>query len=266
MKAIASIIAFAVAAYAEDSQAVKNKIASLPTDTCWALLVEPESVSTTVSTSSAPTLITLGGGFVGNYMPGWIDQSTINSKFFDFPESQLGNAAYIPPWNIAPNSFLRLFCADSVGKKCDIYINLYKCSGCEVGLNEDFSNYLVTNGWTPSQCGPKFISDAGEESHKFMTYRKQISAWDIERVEFNSNVKLMFLTMEPVGVDCSDFPINKCETSGFKQCKVIKGECVDDWCPKTFQGPSQNGGGGGCLPPCGRGGCNNCALKEAAFQ
>ena len=36
---------------------------------------------------------------------------------------------------------------------CDIYINIYKCAGCEAGLNADFRDYLVTEGWTPSRRG-----------------------------------------------------------------------------------------------------------------
>ena len=267
---VASVFVAAHAQPQQDSPAVQHIVEDkMKGGVSFAMLFGPAPTISTATVSAAPVVLPVGGGFVGNHMPGWIDTATTGSRFFDVPESQLGNAAYIPTWNIAANSFMKMWCTnDPAVQKCDVYVNVYKCSGCEVGLNEDFSNYLVTNGWTPSQCGPKFISDAGEESHKFMTYRKQLANNEQERIDIDSNVKLMFVSMSADGVNCSDHPVDKCEHPDRKQCKVLKGECVDDWCPKTFQGPSQNGGGGGagCIPPCGRGGCHNCALKEAAFQ
>ena len=244
----------------QDSPAVQNILEDkMKQGESFTAFFAPQSASSTATvSSSSAVLLSVGGGFVGNHMPGWIDPETDGSRFFDFPESQLGNAAYIPTWNIAANSFLRMWCTnDPKVQKCDVYVNLYKCNGCEAGLNSDFSDYLITNGWTPSQCGPKFISDAGEETHKFRTFRKQLANNQLERIEVDSNVKLMFVTMSADGVNCSDFPLDKCENPSRKQCKVINGECVDNWCPKTFQGP--------CFPPCG-GGCHNCALNEAAFQ
>ena len=265
---VASVFVAAHAQPQQDSPAVQHILDDkMKGGVSFTAFFERAPAISTATVSTAPVMLSIGGGFAGNHMPGWIDPATAGSRFFDFPGSQLGNAVYIPTWNIAPNSFMRMWCTDDVKvQKCDVYVNVYKCSGCEVGLNEDFSNYLVTNGWTPSQCGPKFISDAGEESHKFMTYRKQLANNQLERIEIDSNVKLMFVTISADGVNCADFTLDKCEHPDRKQCKVIKGECVDDWCPKTFQGPIQSGGGAGCIPPCGRGGCNNCALKEAAFQ
>ena len=260
MKAIATMIfsAFVAAAQAQDSPALQAALAQYPKDTCWCVFGTPDTSG--AATVSSGTLISLGGGQVANNMPGWIDPETAGSRFFHIPESQILNAAYIPPWNIAAGSFMRFWCADHPSiKMCDIYINIYKCAGCEAGLNADFRDYLVTEGWTPSQCGPKFISDAGEDKHKFMSFRKQVPRNHLERVDMDSNVRLMFASLASDGVDCSALALDKCETSGYDQCRIIYGQCVDDWCPRMLQGP--------CVPPlCGRGGCTNCALSEAAFQ
>ena len=251
MKVIAAIAVYLVAAARADS--LEEELEMLPRDESWGIFGNPNT------TEGEYQLVVIGGGHVANNMPGWINSETAGSRFFDIPESQLLNTAFVPKWHILSGSYMRFWCADHPSvKKCDIYINIYKCNGCEAGLNVDFRNYLTTNGWTPTACGPKFISDEGEESHKFMTFRKQVPSGHLERVEIVSDVKLMFASMRSDGVDCSEFSLVNCESSERKQCRVINGECVDDWCPRMFQGP--------CIPPCGTGRCENCALEEAAFQ
>eukprot|EP01060_Flectonema_neradi_P000645 TRINITY_DN103_c0_g1_i2.p1 TRINITY_DN103_c0_g1~~TRINITY_DN103_c0_g1_i2.p1 ORF type:complete len:247 (+),score=65.12 TRINITY_DN103_c0_g1_i2:65-805(+) len=221
---------------------------------CW---VDMHGPAQQVASTSNGQLLTLGGGQVVNNMPGWIDPQLTGSRFLAFPESQMLNYAYIPQHAIEPASYMRIWCAKhSSIQKCDLFMNVYKCKDCGPDFNTDFFDYLMSNNWEPSQCGPRFISDAGEDEHKFMTFRKQVPSDHLEVINFDSEVKLAFLTMNSNGVDCSTFAPSKCETSGYQQCKLINGECVDNWCPKTFQGP--------CAPPCG--GCHNCALKEPAFQ
>ena len=259
MKTIASVITLVAAAYAMEPD---EDLARYPKDVSWCVLSsrnsDPSEDTATVG-FAMHELLSLGGGQLSNHMSGWVNPETVNSKFFDIPESQILNFAYIPPWDIHAGSCFRFWCAnDPSVKMCDIYINIYKCNGCEFGLNSDFRNYLTVNNWVPSQCGPRFISDTGRDSHKMMSFRKQIPSNYLEKVDIDSDVKLIFASMSSKGIDCSQIPIHKCETSGYDQCRVIRGECVDNWCPRMFQGP--------CLPPCGKGNCGNCALNEPAFQ
>eukprot|EP01060_Flectonema_neradi_P008938 TRINITY_DN163_c1_g1_i1.p1 TRINITY_DN163_c1_g1~~TRINITY_DN163_c1_g1_i1.p1 ORF type:complete len:272 (+),score=63.31 TRINITY_DN163_c1_g1_i1:64-816(+) len=250
MKAIAVFMSAAVVAV--NAQAADS----------WAQMFLPQNAGGGGGTGGSarivsPVPIAVGGGQVANGMPGWLGPKLTGSRFFDFPESQMLNYAYIPTAEIEAGSYIRMWCAKHNNiQKCDLFINVYRCSDCGSDLNAEFIDYLITEKWEPSQCGPKFISDAGEDEHKFMTFRKQIEPDTIVNINFNSDVKLAFITINSNSVACSAFAPAVCETSGYQQCKLINGECVDYWCPTTFKGP--------CAPPCGR--CHNCALKEAAFQ
>ena len=260
---VASVFVAAHAQPQQDSPAVQHIVEDkMKGGVSFAMLFGPAPTISTATVSAAPVVLPVGGGFVGNHMPGWIDPATAGSRFFDFPGSQLGNAVYIPTWNIAPNSFMRMWCTDDVKvQKCDVYVNVYKCSGCEVGLNEDFSNYLVTNGWTPSQCGPKFISDAGEESHKFMTYRKQLANNQLERIEIDSNVRLMFASMSSRGRGLLWVSrLTKCEP---RDTQPVQRSSTESALTTGARKRGCNSGGGGlAFLRAAAGGCNNCALSR----
>eukprot|EP01059_Diplonema_ambulator_P007133 TRINITY_DN1665_c0_g1_i3.p1 TRINITY_DN1665_c0_g1~~TRINITY_DN1665_c0_g1_i3.p1 ORF type:complete len:572 (+),score=121.71 TRINITY_DN1665_c0_g1_i3:32-1717(+) len=98
------------------------------------------------------------------------------SVYFDVPEWLLGATAYITTQVVRQGLHIRLSCADPV---CNAFIFLEHCLPCSTVSNGGLASILVTDGWAPSSCGPRFRVSARGLPHQTVLFRKQFKRGQI---------------------------------------------------------------------------------------
>eukprot|EP01064_Diplonema_japonicum_P029557 TRINITY_DN4817_c0_g2_i1.p1 TRINITY_DN4817_c0_g2~~TRINITY_DN4817_c0_g2_i1.p1 ORF type:complete len:600 (+),score=125.93 TRINITY_DN4817_c0_g2_i1:35-1834(+) len=119
---------------------------------------------TTVSGSAPFTMVDVDNG-----IGAWSD--LFGSQFFDFPEWLMGSKAFVAPSSIAKDTKLHIACADIV---CNVFIFFEHCLPCSASSNGGLPSILVSDGWVPSSCGPKFRLRKNSAPHSTIIFRKQI--------------------------------------------------------------------------------------------
>eukprot|EP01064_Diplonema_japonicum_P011555 TRINITY_DN1896_c0_g1_i1.p2 TRINITY_DN1896_c0_g1~~TRINITY_DN1896_c0_g1_i1.p2 ORF type:complete len:557 (+),score=98.00 TRINITY_DN1896_c0_g1_i1:1737-3407(+) len=98
------------------------------------------------------------------------------SMFMDIPEWLVGGTAYVTTQVIRQGLHIRFSCADEV---CNAFVFLEHCLPCSTASNGGLPSILITDGWVPSSCGPRFRLAPKRAPHSTVIFRKQFKKGQI---------------------------------------------------------------------------------------
>eukprot|EP01061_Rhynchopus_euleeides_P018109 TRINITY_DN29947_c0_g1_i3.p1 TRINITY_DN29947_c0_g1~~TRINITY_DN29947_c0_g1_i3.p1 ORF type:complete len:892 (+),score=330.82 TRINITY_DN29947_c0_g1_i3:150-2678(+) len=148
-------------------------------------------------------------------MQGWTDLE--ESKLVEVPQWLLKSEAYIPTSKISESTEITVSCCHDV---CDAFVFFEHCMPCSSQTNGGLPGILLSEGWSPSTCGPQFrVTDTGR-THPTVVFRKQMVKNEKEGVVASLTKDLRFVgfAISPGKAICQE--LSSQEECGYqKLCK-----------------------------------------------
>jgi len=141
---------------------------------------------------------------------------------------------------------------------CDVYAFLYHEPPRSSPTNGDLPGTLPNGGWTPGSCAPTFGGNGAEPRCRMTAFKKMLAVGESTSIPIWTGGPAMYLVLAVApgvlgGCESNDLATQTAceapETSLAKSCAWDKGQCVDNWCPRTTASPPANPNPSYCIAP-----------------